>query len=335
MDRSWPSLIPQPCSRRWPVSWRKPRRSADIVSRLAVVLRDAIPFERLHVLRLDRAESFVLYVVRASGELEVTGHRIADAAASAGADRGRRAVAHALHRAPGHPRARRGLADVDADERLHRGTPGADGQRRRPAGAGLHQDSLRSAETLRRERIDSLERLLHTMAGALDIRHVFAEVSDVVRGGLPHDILAITSWGEDGASFRVYAMAGAEVDDPAFWAPTILTGDDRALLHRDAYVIHDVDAEIAPDSVRGRIFGRLGVRSALRVPMPLGSRRLRLAVLPVAADRIASAKTTSTSRAGSPITSRWRCRTSGWPKRRAATPSRARRRRGSRRRWPR
>ena len=28
-----------------------------------------------------------------------------------------------------------------------------------------------------------------------------------VRGGLPHDMLAVTSWSEDGASFRVYAMA--------------------------------------------------------------------------------------------------------------------------------
>ena len=53
----------------------------EVVSRLAAVLRDAIPFERLHLLRLDRAESVVLYVVRASGEIEVTGHRIADAAA--------------------------------------------------------------------------------------------------------------------------------------------------------------------------------------------------------------------------------------------------------------
>jgi hypothetical protein len=38
-----------------------------------LVLRDEIPFERLHVLRLDRMESVVLYVVRASGEIEVTG----------------------------------------------------------------------------------------------------------------------------------------------------------------------------------------------------------------------------------------------------------------------
>ena len=51
---------------------------SDVVSRLAGVLRDSIPFERLHVLRLDREDSVVLYVVRSSGEMEVTGHRIAD-----------------------------------------------------------------------------------------------------------------------------------------------------------------------------------------------------------------------------------------------------------------
>jgi transcriptional regulator with GAF, ATPase, and Fis domain len=50
----------------------------------------------------------------------------------------------------------------------------------------------------------------------------------------------------------------------------VLTGDDRASLNRDAYVIHDVEAELAPDSLRAQIFRRFGVRSALRVPMPLG-----------------------------------------------------------------
>jgi len=47
------------------------------------LLREAIPFERLHVLRLDRTESVTLYIVRASGELEVTGHLIGNAGAAA------------------------------------------------------------------------------------------------------------------------------------------------------------------------------------------------------------------------------------------------------------
>src|SRR5688572_6256453 len=51
----------------------------DVVSRLAVTLGESIPFERLHVLRLDRANSVVLYVARRDGALDVTGHHIGDA----------------------------------------------------------------------------------------------------------------------------------------------------------------------------------------------------------------------------------------------------------------
>jgi transcriptional regulator with GAF, ATPase, and Fis domain len=244
---------------------------ADVVTRLAAVLRDVIPFDRLHVLRLDRAESVVLYVVRASGELEVTGHRIADAGAPPPVPEGEArsrmictvrqgskvhgalwltsAVEHAFTDA--HQALMETIADL--------------------LSLALHQDAIRSTERLRRERLESLERLLHTMAESLDIRHVFEHVSDVVRGGLPHDVLAMTSWGEDGQSFRVYALAGAEVKDPAFWAPILLSGDDRALLHPGSYVIRDVATDIAPDSVRARVFNKLGVRSALRIAIPLGS----------------------------------------------------------------
>src|SRR5216117_2515931 len=64
------------------------------LSRAAILLHDAIPFERLHVLRLDRSESVTLYVVRASGEIAVTGHLIGDAQSTppdpgAGAERSR------------------------------------------------------------------------------------------------------------------------------------------------------------------------------------------------------------------------------------------------------
>jgi hypothetical protein len=48
----------------------------DVVSRLATILRDEVPFEQLHVLRLARHESFVLYSVRASGQVDVTARRI-------------------------------------------------------------------------------------------------------------------------------------------------------------------------------------------------------------------------------------------------------------------
>ena len=42
----------------------------DVITRLVGVLHPIIPFERLHVLRLDRADSVVLYSALATGELE-------------------------------------------------------------------------------------------------------------------------------------------------------------------------------------------------------------------------------------------------------------------------
>ena len=244
----------------------------DLVPRLAAVVRETIPFERLHVLRLDRSESVLLYLVRADGELEVTGHRIADATAVgeppiAGDARSRiicsvgrgSSVYGALWLTSSQPdafsAAHQALMDSVADL----------------LALALQQDAMRTTESLRRERIETLDQLLNTMAGALDIRHIFAEVSASVRGGLPHDILMLTAWAEDGKSFRVYAMTGAQVDDAGFWAPTTLTEEERALLHRNPYVVGDIATEIAPGSVRGRVFARLDVRSALRVPMPLST----------------------------------------------------------------
>jgi transcriptional regulator with GAF, ATPase, and Fis domain len=243
----------------------------DVVSRLAVTLRESIPFERLHVLRLDRAESFVLYVATTAGELEVAGHRIVDEGVPidpVDASTRSRILCAVRQGARVHGAlwvsSSRENAFSDADQGLIDSVVDL-------LGLAFEHNAIVEREKLRRERIESLRGLLHKMAESLDIRHVFSEVSEVVRGGLPHDILALTSWGEDGASFRIYAMAGAEVDDPAFWAPVSLAGDDLAQLQRDAYVVSDVEAEIAPGTVRGRVLRRLGARSALRVPMPLGS----------------------------------------------------------------
>ena len=244
----------------------------DVVSRLAELLRPAIPFERMHVLRLDRADSVVLYTANAAGGVEVVGHRIADPRRDTDADLKKDAASLVIcpmrqgTRVPGalwftssRPEAFSGdhqtLLDAVADLMT----------------LAVHHESLRSTEAVRRERIASLDRLLHTMAESLDIRMLFSDVSDVVRGGLPHDVLALTAWGEDGRTFRVYALAGTTVDDPAFWDPVTLTEDETSLLHRDSYIIRDAGAELPPQSVRGRLFGRLGLKSALRVPLPLGA----------------------------------------------------------------
>ena len=252
------------------------RTLADVVPRLAALLREAVPFDRLHVLRLDRAESVVLYVARPSGELEVTGHRIGDAGAgdaplAAGTPAIDPAARSRIVCTVGRGSSVYGAlwataAAVEAFTEAHEILMDSVADL---LSVALQHDALRATESIRRERLDTLDRLLHTMAEALDIRHIFGEVSDVVRGGLPHDVLILTSWAEDGRSVRVYAMTGAPVDDPDFLAPMLIRDNERHLLHRDPYVVRDVHMEIAPESVRGRIFRRLGARSALRVPLAL------------------------------------------------------------------
>jgi transcriptional regulator with GAF, ATPase, and Fis domain len=245
------------------------RTLTEAVARLAAIVREQVPFEMLHVLRLARHESFVLYSAHASGEVDVTAQRL-----GAGQPPQARAA-----------NARSSLVStVRLGPQIHGVlwlTSGADG-----AFTSAHQAmldgvadllvlafqsaALSERETLRRERIDSLRGLLHTMAESLDLRQVFDEISEVIRGGLPHDVLALTSWGMDGMSFRLYAVAGARLENPVYWTPMTLPDADRAQLNRDAYVIRDADVELTPDSLRGRMFREVGARSALRVPMPLG-----------------------------------------------------------------
>jgi transcriptional regulator with GAF, ATPase, and Fis domain len=244
-----------------------------VVSGLADILRDEIPFERMHVLRLDRADSVVLYTALASGGLEVAGYRIAAPGHDESAADLKRDAASLLicpmrqgTRVPGalwftssrpdaFTDAHRSLLDVVADL----------------LALAVHHEGLRSTESVRRERIESLERLLQTMAESLDIRMIFNDVSEVVRGGLPHDALALTAWGEDGHTVRVYALAGAAVTDPAFWDPITLTDEETSVLHRDSYIVRDTAADVKPSTLRARLFGHCRAKSALRVPLPLGT----------------------------------------------------------------
>jgi transcriptional regulator with GAF, ATPase, and Fis domain len=243
-----------------------------VVSGLAGILRDEIPFERMHVLRLDRLDHVTLYSTGPGGDIEVATHRVADPGKRDDLTLEKDAASLLIcpmrqgTRVPGalwftstrrdaFTAAHQTLLDATADL----------------LALAVHHEALRSTEALRRERIDSLDRLLQTMAESLDIRMVFSEVSEVVRGGLPHDSLAMTAWGEDGRTIRVYALAGAAITEPAFWAPITLTEEERSVLHQNSYVIRDTAADLKPSTLRARLFGQCGARSALRVPLPLGT----------------------------------------------------------------
>src|SRR4051812_38862648 len=242
----------------------------DVIGRVALALRETLPFTRLHLLRLDRPESFVLYLADPDGSVQEESHRFVDSDEPAGP--------------PDSDAAARVITTIRQGPHVFgalwatSSTPNAFGEDA-PAlleaisdllVLAFQRNAILERDQLRTERIDSLRGLLQTMAEALDIRSVFPQVSEVVRGGLPHDVMAITSWAADFSSYRIYALAGAQVTDPDFWAVKRVVGTDREHLHANAYVIRDVAAEVPGDSTRGAMFRRVGVRSALRVPMPLG-----------------------------------------------------------------
>ena len=243
----------------------------EVVSKVAVTFCPAIPFERLHVLRLDRAESFVLFTARNTGDIESESHRIGDPSPDA-SDVYRDAHSRILctirqgTRVHGALWLTSSLEHAFTDEHQALADSAVD-----LLGLAFEHNANVERDTLRRERIDSLRALLHTMAEALDIRIVFAEISDVVRAGLPHDVLVLTSWSDDQRSIRAHAVAGVAIDDPTYWEPIPLPDSERSLLHRDPYVVRDVETDIPPQSVRGRLFRRFGLRSALRVPTALGN----------------------------------------------------------------
>jgi transcriptional regulator with GAF, ATPase, and Fis domain len=80
----------------------------------------------------------------------------------------------------------------------------------------------------------------------------------------------LTSWGDAGASARVYAVAGVKVTDPTVWDPVTMTEADRRLLV-GSYVVRDCQTEVAADTALGRFIARFGVGSLLRVPLPLST----------------------------------------------------------------
>jgi transcriptional regulator with GAF, ATPase, and Fis domain len=244
---------------------------ADIVSRLAPILHAAIPFDELHVLRLDRAESFTSYVSDATGRVNVSGHRIgsADTPRAPGDDTMRSKLVCTIRQ---NAMVRGALwltsHDDQAFTEAHQTTMDAVADL---LALAIERTGVREREDLRRDRIASLKRLLLTMAGALDIRQVFPEVSAVIRGGLPHDLLLLTAWSNDGASTQVYALAGVKVTDPTFWDPIELSAADREWSQRGAYVVSDTHTDLPPDSALSQVCTRFQIGSLLRVPLPLGS----------------------------------------------------------------
>ncbi len=135
-------------------------------------------------------------------------------------------------------------------------------------GSAVEHWRIWDAERRRRERLDQLEGMLQPLAESLDVRELFARISETVKPVLPHDLLALTELDARAQTIRVTAFAG-ETDVPPPAGPVPLTEQESGDRLLDFELLRDLQAELAPISERNRLLLATGMRSWLRVPVRL------------------------------------------------------------------
>jgi transcriptional regulator with GAF, ATPase, and Fis domain len=120
-------------------------------------------------------------------------------------------------------------------------------------------------ELARLRRLAIVEKLLATLVGTLDVREVFAQVSDVVTRVLTHDALAIPVITEDRQHAIPFATAGPAA--AAYPSTHPIPASARYLL-TDPWEFEIVD-DLQATPERERHSASLGYRSLLRVPIRL------------------------------------------------------------------
>ncbi len=123
------------------------------------------------------------------------------------------------------------------------------------------------SELERLRRLEALDELLPTLAGVLDIRDVFARVSDIARRVLPHDGLGLPLLTEDRQHVTPYALAGPLADGPIperVAVPSILR--ELVTTAWEYRIIDDIQAQPA---LAGTPPYHRGFRGALAVPIRL------------------------------------------------------------------
>jgi len=115
------------------------------------------------------------------------------------------------------------------------------------------------------QRLQALDELLPTLAGVLDVRQVFEQVSAVARKVIAHDMLSLPLLSDDREHVIVYAVSGSEV---AFPTTVPLPDHQKPLLTTPwEFIIHP-DLQADPlESVLPP--GQAGYRGRLLVPIRL------------------------------------------------------------------
>ena len=135
-------------------------------------------------------------------------------------------------------------------------------------GSAVEHWRIWDAERRRRERLDRMEALLGTLAESLDVREVFARLSDAMQPILPHHLMAMTGLDVRARTIQVVALAGeADIAPPT--EPVMLDEDELGRRGDEFEIVHDIPAELSPETERNRLIVSTGMRSWLRVPVGL------------------------------------------------------------------
>ena len=136
-------------------------------------------------------------------------------------------------------------------------------------GSAVEHWRIWDTERRRRERLDKVDALFGTLSQTLDVREIFERLSNEMKPLLPHDMMSLTELDPSESTIEVIALAGKAPDDrPPPVGKVKLTADEMAR-RVDSEIVHDIPAQIAPDTERKRLLAYSGLRSWVRVPVEL------------------------------------------------------------------
>ena len=136
-------------------------------------------------------------------------------------------------------------------------------------GSAVEHWRIWDAERRRRERLEQLEERLGSLSESLDVRQIFARISDGLQPILPHDLLVLTELDAQRRTLRILASAG-EADIAVPEEPMPLTDGELVERGREKVIVRDLRIELAGKSERERLLFASGMRSWLRVPVWTG-----------------------------------------------------------------
>ena len=150
----------------------------------------------------------------------------------------------------------------------------------------VEHSQLQSLGEERRRKREALEALLPTLAGALDVQAVFAQVSEVIQSVIAHDELTLGLVSSGGKGIKFHASSAGKVSSLPEYRPKTDFGEDS--LQWEYYIVREYtplpddsvrvqfwnprtremeSREYRPDPVILSAYTVRGIRSALRMPI--------------------------------------------------------------------